>query len=256
MSSHPNINSLLANVPKLNGDNYHDWKFAMSMVLRRAGCWEVVSGETKKPTTRDGLAEWEKKAEEGFTAIGLTIEPSQYNYLRTCVSGVDAWGSLCNIYEKNSRATRISLKRQFYGYHHEISRPIRTYLAEITALGQRLRAIGVELSDEDLVDVIIYNLDEEYSSIAATLAASKDDLKVTDVTSALLDEESRKQLHDPGVPKREIALYASRRRTLECWNCGKTGHRQSQCRAPKKTEPAAQANVAEDFSFSCQDFAF
>ncbi len=73
-----NINSLLGSVTKLNGSNYHDWKFDLGMILWHAGTWKVVSGITEKPkaSQRKELEEWEAAAEDGFSAIGLTIEQS------------------------------------------------------------------------------------------------------------------------------------------------------------------------------------
>ena len=63
-----NINSLLNSVPKLGAEksdgtstSYQDWKFAMSMVLCRADCWELMT--KPKPITRDAIEEWEKKAD-------------------------------------------------------------------------------------------------------------------------------------------------------------------------------------------------
>jgi hypothetical protein len=73
----------------------------------------VTSGEEEKPS---GEAEksWEIKAEEGFTLIALTVEASQYTYIRDAKNGPEAWKALKDIYEKNSRSMRINLKRQFY----------------------------------------------------------------------------------------------------------------------------------------------
>jgi hypothetical protein len=77
MSGH-SVYTLLYTVPKLDGQNYHDWKFAMSMVLRRAGCWEVVS--TKMEESKKDEA-WMKVAEEALLYIGLTVIPSQYSHI-------------------------------------------------------------------------------------------------------------------------------------------------------------------------------
>ena len=44
-----NINSLIASLPRLDGTNYHDWKFNMQMILRRSGSWNVVSGKESEP---------------------------------------------------------------------------------------------------------------------------------------------------------------------------------------------------------------
>src|ERR1700678_2873536 len=157
--STPNINSLLASVKKLNGANYYDWKFDMEMILRRAGWWEVISGKRKKGeiSTR-ATDDWEEKAEDGLTAIGLTIEHDQKAYIRDCNNGVEAWSSLKAIYQKNSRSNRITLKRQFNTFRHDTSKPITDYINGITTLGNQVKAIGVIVVDEDICDVIIYQL--------------------------------------------------------------------------------------------------
>ena len=186
------------------------------------------------------------------TLIGLSMQPSQYTYIRDAKNGVDAWTALKDAYEKNSRSTRINLKRQFYNFEHDINAPIQVYISGITDLAGKLKAIGVALTDEDITDVLIFNLDNEYSSIASTLMASKSEFKVADVTSALLEEEQRKGGAPPpsvdtialmgkssdhphfgtGPPGRRGPYRDARdgiKRT--CYRCGRTGHTFKFCRA-------------------------
>ena len=174
---------------KLNSGNYHDWKFAVSIVLQQKGCWKVTSGEEEKPSTKKAEGSWETKADEGLTLIVLTIELSQYTYIHDTKNGPEAWKALKDIYEKNSQSTHIDLKQQFYEFKHDMSTSISTYVNSITDLARKLNAIGVSLSDQDITDVLIFNLDNEYSSIATSLIESKEKLKTTDVKSALLKEE-------------------------------------------------------------------
>jgi hypothetical protein len=47
------VNAFLNSVPKLDGQNYHDWKFAISMVLRGAGYWQVVFGSGDKGIVKE-----------------------------------------------------------------------------------------------------------------------------------------------------------------------------------------------------------
>jgi len=106
-----NVNALIAAVPKLNSLNYHEWKFAISMVLRRAGCWDIVLGKKERPDSPAKAGQdWDTNAEEGLTTIGLAVEADQYHYIRDSPNGVHAWSALAAIYEKNSRANRIALK--------------------------------------------------------------------------------------------------------------------------------------------------
>jgi hypothetical protein len=121
-----NVNSLIASTPKLNGDNYHDWKFNLTMILRRSRAWPVVSGALSRPVVSDestasedefaALLEWERHSEEGLTTIGLSIDQSQVPYIRDCTTGPEAWTALMTIHERNGRAARIGLKRQLYTY--------------------------------------------------------------------------------------------------------------------------------------------
>lgn len=234
----------IPNIERLDGDNYHNWKFAVKMVLRHRGCWEVVSGMTKKDgLDKDGLKEWKKLADDGLTVIGLAVDPNQYAYIRDAEDGVQAWEILKNLYEKNTRSTRINLKRQFYNFEHDINAPMQAYVSGITDLAAKLKAIGVNLTNEDITDVLIFNLDNDYSSIAATLTASKADLTVPDVTGALLEEEQRRG----GPPPQETTLAVnynhgrgpwpnvrkgpatgSRQEgyshKVGCYRCGRTGH--------------------------------
>ncbi|KAL1937483.1 hypothetical protein VTO73DRAFT_13135 [Trametes versicolor] len=102
-----NINSLLSSVPKLSADNYQDWKFAVQMVMRRAGCLSVANGTEERPTTREKSEQWDKSAEQALTIIGLTVNPDQYHYIRDAKNGPEAWSALRGVYEKNSRANRF-----------------------------------------------------------------------------------------------------------------------------------------------------
>lgn len=56
----------LTSITKLNGENYHNWKFAVSMALWQKGCWGVISGMDEKPKTRDGENTWDMKAYMGY----------------------------------------------------------------------------------------------------------------------------------------------------------------------------------------------
>lgn len=228
MSSSINTNSLLVTVPKLNRKNFHHWKFAISMVLRRADCWDIVRGEEKKPSTRDGAEKWDAKANEGLTAIGLTVDSDQYQYIQDATNGPEAWKALSKIYEKNSRANRVALKRQFYGFSHDDTKPIQEYISGILELATRLKSIGVKLEDNDIMDVLLFNLDNSWSNIAASLCATVDDLgTVSDITGALLDEEGRRG--GPDSDQTENSAFHVESRQKACSNCQKSGHLTKDC---------------------------
>src|SRR5207244_324172 len=65
----------------------------------------------------------------------------KYGHIQAAKDGAEAWKALADIYEKDSQATRISLKRQIYGYKHVATTPIQDYISGITGLAARLKSI-------------------------------------------------------------------------------------------------------------------
>ncbi|RDB30589.1 hypothetical protein Hypma_005709 [Hypsizygus marmoreus] len=148
------------------------YSFPLASVSKLNG----ISGTATKP--RSDARDWEKKAQEELTIIGLTIALNQYGHIRNVKNGVEAWKALKNVYEKNF-------------YVHDKNGSIQKYISGITALTSRLITIRVKLDNEDITNVLIFNLHESYSSIAASLTAAKGKITIADVTGTLLEEEAQ-----------------------------------------------------------------
>jgi hypothetical protein len=71
---------------------------------------------------------------------------------------------------------------------HDPMTSIVHYVNGITNLTAKLKGIGIALTDEEITDVLIFNLNNEYSNVAASLMAGKRELKVSDITSTLIEE--------------------------------------------------------------------
>ena len=107
----------------------------------------------------------------------------------------------------------------------------------VTDLAARLNAIGVTLKDEDIVDVLIFNLHHTWSSIASSLSTATGELKLNDVISALDDEEARR-IQDPFDETTYLARSTRPRsrtpnRASKCYVCDKPGHIARDC--PRRT---------------------
>jgi hypothetical protein len=183
--------SILANVPKLCGtENFRNWEFALGIVMKHIGCYDATAGVMKKPTDLVDLVEWEAHTVNGLTAIGLTVESSQYVHIRDCSNGVTAWAALQGVYAKRSRTNHVALKKLLYDYKHDITLPIQSYISGILSLASFLQSIGIKLDDNDIVDVLVFNLADLWGSVTDSLLV-RDELTIEDTKGILQGAEGR-----------------------------------------------------------------
>jgi hypothetical protein len=237
--------SILANVPKLRGaENFRDWEFALGIAMKHVGCYDATAGVTKKPTDSVDLVEWEARTANGLTAIGLTVESSQYVHIRDCSDGATAWAALQGVYAKRSRANRVALKKLLYNYKHDITLPIQSYISGILSLASSLQSIGVKLDDDDVVDVLVFNLADLWGSVADSLLA-RDELTIEDAKGILQGAEGRRGGASASVDSPNSAYMAQAngsrggRRNGDsggvqsskpvCWRCDREGHKVADC---------------------------
>jgi len=138
-------------------------------------------------------------------------------------------------------------------------KPIQEYISGIIGLASRLKAIGVKLEDTDIMDVLLWNLDVSWTTVAASLTATTDELdSIEHITGALMDEEGRRGGFDPNSDEAMVARAGKFRNsstgTRKCFRCQREGHIASHCTAPAPVSADA-ANVAQDFSDD-EDYAF
>ena len=71
-------------VVKLDADNWNTWNFQITVILKHAALWDVVSGATIRPEDAAPAASWDKKNLQAMALIVPTL-----NEVNTTCLGVN-----------------------------------------------------------------------------------------------------------------------------------------------------------------------
>lgn len=127
------------------------------MFFLAVGLPGVVDGE--KPTDEGELKKW-KALDSQMVAYIYSKVSEDYAYLvEDLSSAAEAWIALKGHFEKTSLASRISARESLYSIFHDPSRPIDSYLKDVSSACTMLKALGVTVSDNEIVDLILMHLD-------------------------------------------------------------------------------------------------
>ncbi|KAI0684252.1 hypothetical protein BC835DRAFT_1422387 [Cytidiella melzeri] len=117
------------------------------------------------------------------------------------------------------------LKHQLYPYVHNPEKPINKSVTGIVTLASKLQAIGTTLSEEEITDVLIFNLYSLFTAIATSLMQSTATLTVAGVSTSL----SYAKKNMSSTPKAKTSSSSS---SKGCDCCSAQGHVARNCPAP------------------------
>ena len=222
---------------KLSNANYVHWKREMTMYLKDAGLWDVV-------TTRPGAdpdPAWRRLNNRALLAIFKCCEASQQDLIEEEATAYAAWLKFQQTYQARDAASIQRIYNEFTSLRKERAESVMHFIARVKSLAKQLTTAGEVVSPTILFNRILMGLGSEYESVKAALALV-DDLTEAKLTSALLGAEARlssvpsHSLRDRSRDRRPRSRSRSRspdrrrsRSRLECRTCGRSGHSAATC---------------------------
>jgi hypothetical protein len=163
--------SILEQVVKLNGDNWHTWQSQIMMAFQSNESDEIVAGTEQEPSANKGdeLKDWKQKNKLAVTYMWSCIEPKWQCLVLGETSSSIAFAKLKKQFEASNFSHRITLRKAFYGAVHDPSQPIKIYIRSVVDAKSQLEAIGVKVDDNALKDVVLMNLDESFNGVRTSL---------------------------------------------------------------------------------------
>jgi hypothetical protein len=138
---------------KVEGNDFHLWKFQAQIVLESRGLWGVVSGEEQRPASAsfallpDG--EWLKRDSKAKALLVTSLGMGQINHVTNCGSSKEIWDRLCSVYERQSSSYKNLQIQEFYTFGFDQDKAMVDNLSSLETLLSRARGAGATSIDDD-----------------------------------------------------------------------------------------------------------
>ncbi len=117
-------------IEKLEGSNWGTWKFQMKHLLLAKGLWDLVDGTRTLAAGADAQAAeaFRRQNQQAFSTIVMAVKPSQLYLITSCEEPKEAWDNLKQHFERDSLASKIYLKKQYFRVEMEEGTRMETHL--------------------------------------------------------------------------------------------------------------------------------
>lgn len=220
---------------KLGVNNYPPWSKQMKGLLATKGWLTALTDPGDANTAQaKGL-------------IMMCVQEGHLTLLENAANAQAAWQALANLYQQQSSANILRLKREFANLEKQRDENMTEFMSRVSDLREQIQAAtGNPMPDEDVIVAVLGALPSRYSMIKTVIESMPVLPTLTEVTSKLLMVEADKSGGN------ESALYignqtsgSNTRQPKKCWSCGNSGHLRRNCpemlERPKKNSPCVIA---------------
>ncbi|KAI9623243.1 hypothetical protein H4Q26_014739 [Puccinia striiformis f. sp. tritici PST-130] len=210
-----NPSALIRDVPVLDGTSvsFPAWRTRLEDLFAIQGVHDIVTGKLARPEANHKDA---KPITQGSQQMTIHVDLAiRYKDLKPVSL---FFKTICDTYEKNTRARRMMLQDSFWCARHD---PSQQWIAKVRNTASDLKSVKLTPADQQYVIVSFV--------VWTTLE--------TDPRSSNLSRPYRRLLCECGKCKTK--------KKLGCWRCGQTGHHSATCSNPPLRQSKAAANAVE-----------
>jgi hypothetical protein len=140
--------------------------------------------------------------------------------------------TICDAYEKNTRARRMMLQDSFWCAQHNPNKPIATWISRIRNTASNLKSVKLTPADQQVCDCLLRGLDESWKPIRDHLVYSPNEISLEDAIGALDAHKVSMQVSFDQTLETFVSSAVTRKKKPGCWNCGQVSHHLSACPNP------------------------
>ncbi|GKV28920.1 hypothetical protein SLEP1_g37906 [Rubroshorea leprosula] len=236
-------------IPRFDG-HYDHWSMLMENFLRSKEYWDVVESGVAEPTAR--MSEAQKAELEALKLKDLKAK----NYLfqaidRTILETIlckdtskQIWDSMKKKYQgttKTKRQQLQALRSEFEILRMKEGETVTDYFSRTMAIVNKLRTHGDKTQDVTVVEKILRSMTPKYNLLSVLLRRGKGRGRGRNQQTQFFEGRGRGRgrFHISYKPK------STDKSKVECFQCHKYGHYQSECRANLPNNEGEKSNFAQ-----------
>uniref|UniRef100_A0A8D9F0R1 Copia protein n=1 Tax=Cacopsylla melanoneura TaxID=428564 RepID=A0A8D9F0R1_9HEMI len=230
-------------IPLFIGEDYDSWKFRMKIMLDENGLLKFIEKDLVNMPKKDREAntQLDKRAK---SLIVQKVGDSHLEYVKEKETAFQMWMSLANTFERKGIKSQLYLRKVLLQMKFdEKNSKLQDHFLKLDKVVRDLRNAGATMEEKDIICHLLLTLPSTYDSIISALETCEEErLTLSFVKSKLFDEELKRNeskicVSEPGSSSNSSTSAFT---SFKCYNCGKPGHKMSNCRFKKKK---AVANV-------------
>ena len=205
-----------------------------------------------------------KKCKLAFSLIQRAMEESQYHLVHNVTRGdcFTAWTKIAKRYARNTLAARLQIRQQFHSTTMESipTTDVSVFIERLRSLAIQMKEMGEVVEKSDMLACLLHGLGEQFDPIvdiiegigsatfddacdkisdyAQKLETAHREAKTAPITGLLADTRGyhkRPRQDDAADDSAYLAPVKRRPFRGDCYNCGKKGHRQAECRSKRRS---------------------
>ncbi|KAA1106350.1 hypothetical protein PGT21_050156 [Puccinia graminis f. sp. tritici] len=266
-----NPSALIGNVPVLDGNSFGfpAWRTRLEELFAIQGVHNIVTGKLvrpnidpkdskdvpAKPVTQgsqkvyypeESATNWDTLSDVARATLKMTLSVDLAIRYKEVKPVNVLFKTICDAYEKNTRARRMMLQDSFWCARHDPNQPIAKWIAKIRNAASDLKSVKLTPADQQVCDRLLRGLDDSWKPIQDHLVYSPNEISLDDAIGALEAHEVSMQVSFENGSDAVVSAAIAKKKKAGCWSCGQIGHHLSACpNPPLKNKTKAKANAVE-----------
>lgn len=154
-------------------------------MLEGANAWSIVTGDEQKPNGGPQEQDWEKQENKAKVLLKMSMKDNVIAHIRDCKTSADIWMKIKSLYETQNTSRVLALKSKLFSMRMDERETATAFVARIKGVKDRLGAIGVAVSDEDLVAITMNGMRDDFQTFITGVSAREKAPTFDDLTGIL-----------------------------------------------------------------------